>query len=203
MWSQINNKNPRRQVPVKLPRQVCSRVIPVPKPAPVVHHAVHQPVLTVPHHGLHHGDAYMNLVYSTSNMHIKLDLQILISAQVFTMVLQVFTMESNSNLSSTPPSPLVRPPIYSIQFILRVVVSGRPYHLANKKDMSIKPIFHSFIPYFQVLPIASSTLLASNTNCHQCNNLWSTWHYLSITIYSYLLSPMKGSKSKNASKWKS
>jgi len=44
-----------RQVPVKLPRQVCSRVIPVPKPAPVVHHAVHQPVLTVPHHGLHHG----------------------------------------------------------------------------------------------------------------------------------------------------
>jgi len=53
-----------RQVPVKLPRQVCSRVIPVPKPAPVVHHAVHQPVvhhavhqpvLTAPHHGLHHG----------------------------------------------------------------------------------------------------------------------------------------------------
>merc|ERR1711970_1561792 len=34
-----------RQVPVKLPRQVCSRVIPVPKPAPVVHHAVHQPVV--------------------------------------------------------------------------------------------------------------------------------------------------------------
>jgi len=53
-----------RQVPVKLPRQVCSRVIPVPKPAPVVHHAVHQPVvhhavqqpvLTAPHHGVHHG----------------------------------------------------------------------------------------------------------------------------------------------------
>merc|ERR1711990_478515 len=44
-----------RQVPVKLPRQVCSRVIPVPKPAPVVHHAVPQPVLTAPHHGLHHG----------------------------------------------------------------------------------------------------------------------------------------------------
>jgi len=62
-----------RQVPVKLPRQVCSRVIPVPKPAPVVHHAVHQPVvhhavhqpivhhavhqpvLNAPHHGLHHG----------------------------------------------------------------------------------------------------------------------------------------------------
>merc|ERR1712200_101127 len=39
-----------RQVPVKLPRQVCSRVIPVPKPAPVVHHAVHQPVL---HHAVH------------------------------------------------------------------------------------------------------------------------------------------------------
>ena len=45
-----------RQVPVKLPRQVCSRVIQVPKPAPVVHHAVHQPVLTAPHHGLHHGN---------------------------------------------------------------------------------------------------------------------------------------------------
>merc|ERR1712203_478896 len=52
-----------RQVPVKLPRQVCSRVIPVPKPAPVVHHAVHQPVvhqpvLTAPHHGLHHGGVH-------------------------------------------------------------------------------------------------------------------------------------------------
>ena len=67
LWYSVQNliSYDCRQVPVKLPRQVCSRVIQVPKPAPVVHHAVHQPVvhhavhqpvLTAPHHGLHHGN---------------------------------------------------------------------------------------------------------------------------------------------------
>ena len=76
-----------RQVPVKLPRQVCSRVIQVPKPAPVVHHAVHQPVLTAPHHGLHHGNPSLlknGPTQSPKNpVHIRYSLESLTKKYVF------------------------------------------------------------------------------------------------------------------------
>ena len=76
-----------RQVPVKLPRQVCSRVIQVPKPAPVVHHAVHQPVLTAPHHGLHHGNPSLLKSGPTQSpknpVHIRYSLESLTKKYVF------------------------------------------------------------------------------------------------------------------------
>ena len=175
-----------RQVPVKLPRQVCSRVIPVPKPAPVVHHAVHQPVvhhavhqpvLTAPHHGLHHGDDACLLCFSftssTSNMHGMLDMLMVDPPCLISICAQVSTMASSTSLSSMLPLPLV-PPIsfYLISIIPRLHQTLSSYLISIIPQLhTTRPYFHCFTTQLQVLPIASSTLLASNTNCHQCNNL--------------------------------
>ena len=99
---------------------------------------------------------------------------------------QVSTMASSTSLSSMLPLPLV-PPIssYLISIIPRLHQTLSSYLISIIPQLhTTRPYFHCFTTQLQVLPIASSTLLASNTNCHQCNNLWSKWHYL--LIYDYL-----------------